>query len=64
MNEPGVGPGVNAPTMVSGPNVVEMTEAIAERQIQQVDQDEMAAMLDELRGLSPEEIKALLEAEG
>ncbi len=45
-------------------NVVEMTEAIAERQIQQVDQDEMAAMLDELRGLSPEEIKALLEAEG
>jgi acyl carrier protein len=45
-------------------NVVEMTEAIAERQIQQVDQSEMAAMLDELKGLSPEEIRALLEAEG
>ena len=25
---------------------------------------EMAAMLDELKGLSPEEIRALLEAEG
>ncbi len=45
-------------------NVVEMTEAIAGHQAQQVDQTEMAAMLDELKGLSPEEIRALLEAEG
>jgi surfactin family lipopeptide synthetase C len=45
-------------------NVVEMTEAIAAQQAQQVDQTEMAAMLDELKGLSPEEIRALLEAEG
>ncbi len=45
-------------------NLVEVTEAIAERQAQQVDKDEMAAMLDELKGLSPEEIRALLAAEG
>jgi len=45
-------------------NIVEMTEAIAAQQAQQVDQSEMAAMLDELKGLSPEEIRALLEAEG
>ena len=45
-------------------NAVEMTEAIAAQQAQQVDQSEMAAMLDELKGLSPEEIRALLEAEG
>jgi acyl carrier protein len=45
-------------------DVVAMTEAIAERQVQQLDPGEMAALLDELKGLSPEEIKALLEAEG
>ncbi len=45
-------------------NIVEMTEAIATQQAQQVDQSEMTAMLDELKGLSPEEIRALLEAEG
>ncbi|HYU35044.1 MAG TPA: phosphopantetheine-binding protein, partial [Thermoanaerobaculia bacterium] len=45
-------------------NVVEMTEAIAVQQAQQVDQSEMAVLLDELKGLSPEEIRALLEAEG
>jgi len=45
-------------------DVVEMTEAIAERQVAQVDETEMAAMLSELKGLSPEEIQALLEQEG
>ena len=45
-------------------DVVEMTEAIAERQVAQVDESEMEAMLSELKGLSPEEIQALLEQEG
>jgi pristinamycin I synthase-3/4 len=45
-------------------DVVEMTEAIAERQVAQVDESEMAAMLSELKGLTPEEIQALLEQEG
>jgi hypothetical protein len=31
--------------------------------VAEVSQEEMAEMLDELKGLSPEEIKALLEAE-
>ncbi|HYG64881.1 MAG TPA: amino acid adenylation domain-containing protein [Thermoanaerobaculia bacterium] len=44
-------------------DVVEMTAAIAERQVAEVGEEDMAAMLDELKGLSPEEIKALLEAE-
>jgi acyl carrier protein len=44
-------------------DVVEMTAAIADRQVQQMDQGEMAEMLDELQQLTPEEIQALLEAE-
>jgi acyl carrier protein len=44
-------------------DVVEMTAAIAERQVAEVSDEDMAEMLDELKGLSPEEIKALLEAE-
>jgi acyl carrier protein len=44
-------------------DIVEMTAAIAERQVAEVSQEEMAEMLDELKGLSPEEIRALLEAE-
>jgi hypothetical protein len=44
-------------------DVVEMTAAIAERQVEQMDQSEMAEMLDELKQLTPEEIQALLEAE-
>jgi acyl carrier protein len=40
-----------------------MTLAIAEYQFAQADGDEMAAMLDELKHLSPEEINAYLAAE-
>jgi amino acid adenylation domain-containing protein len=46
------------------PTVVEMTTAIAEMQVGQEDSEEMARMLDELKQLSPEEVRALLEAEG
>ncbi|HEX6716594.1 MAG TPA: non-ribosomal peptide synthetase, partial [Pyrinomonadaceae bacterium] len=45
------------------PTVEEMTVAIAQRQVEQEQDLEVAQMLDELKQMTPEEVKALLEAE-
>jgi acyl carrier protein len=46
------------------PTVSEMIAAIAEKQIEQEDANQMAQMLDDLKQLSPEQVRMLLEAEG
>jgi amino acid adenylation domain-containing protein len=49
--------------LFENPRLVDMTRAIAAAQFGQEDEVEMEKMLSELKGLSPEEIKALLEYE-
>lgn len=46
------------------PTVSEMIAAIAEKQIEQEDAHKVAQMLDDLKQLSPEQVRMLLEAEG
>jgi amino acid adenylation domain-containing protein len=45
------------------PSIVEMTTAIAARQMEQAEPAELAQMLDDLRQISPDEIQKLLEEE-
>ena len=47
--------------LFEAPTIAEMTIAIVERQIEQEDPAEVAHLLDELRQLSPEEVRAQLE---
>ena len=44
-------------------NIVDMTLAIAARQVEQAGYGEIEDMMNELKQLSPEEVRALLEAE-
>jgi amino acid adenylation domain-containing protein/FkbM family methyltransferase len=57
--------GVEVPLRVlfNTPTVVDMTQAIAARQVEHEDQAEANDLLAELRKLSPDEVKALLAAE-
>jgi amino acid adenylation domain-containing protein len=45
------------------PSIVELTTAIAARQMEQAEPAELAQMLDDLQHLSPDEMQKLLEAE-
>jgi acyl-CoA synthetase (AMP-forming)/AMP-acid ligase II len=51
------------PILFNGPTIVEMTEAIAVKQVERENADEMAHMLRELQQLSSDEVRSLLEAE-
>jgi acyl carrier protein len=57
---------LNLPMRVlfSAPTLAEMTQAVIAAQTTQADSDELAIMLRELRQLSSEEVRTLLEAEG
>jgi aryl carrier-like protein len=50
-------------TLFEGPTLAEMSKAILAKQLTQVDKSKMEAMLKKLKNLSPEEMKAALEAE-
>jgi amino acid adenylation domain-containing protein len=52
------------PVLFDRPTLAEMASAIVERQVKQEDVDELAQMLEELKQLTPEQARALLEAEG
>jgi amino acid adenylation domain-containing protein len=49
--------------LFDAPTIAEMTLLVAQGQIEQQDSAEVRQMLDELKQLSPEEVKALLDAE-
>ena len=49
--------------LFNAPTVEDMTLVISAKQVEQEDDDEMAALLRELKELSPEEARALLEAD-
>jgi non-ribosomal peptide synthetase component F/acyl carrier protein len=49
--------------LFNAPTIVELTTAIAARQVEQEDLADAAQLIEELRHLSPEEVAAMLEAE-
>ncbi|HZG51648.1 MAG TPA: phosphopantetheine-binding protein, partial [Pyrinomonadaceae bacterium] len=49
--------------LFNAPTVEDMTLVISAKQVEQEDDDEMAELLRELKELSPEEARALLEAD-
>jgi hypothetical protein len=51
-------------TLFEAPTISDLSVAIATAQLGQEDASETVQMLDELKNLSAEEVKALLEAEG
>jgi acyl carrier protein len=51
------------PTLFNGPTIVEMTEAIATKQVELESAAELAQMLGEIQQLSSDELRSLLEAE-
>jgi acyl carrier protein len=50
-------------TLFNVPTIAEMAMSISESQVAQEDPDEIARMIEELKGLSPAELAAYLEAE-
>jgi acyl carrier protein len=50
-------------TLFNVPTIAEMAVSISESQVAEEDPDEIAAMIAELKDLSPDELAAFLEAE-
>jgi hypothetical protein len=58
--------GVEIPlrTLFDKPTILEMTEAIAAKQAEQMDATAVSEWIDEIRQLSPEQISMALEEDG